>query len=172
MENIATKIASVDWQNITCDMHKKGFTIIPNVMTSKQCGELKDNYDNPNGYRKTVVMERFRFGLGEYKYFDYPLPALIQTIRETFYPRLVPIANTWMKQLNIDKLFPETFQEMQTLCQQNNQLKTTVLILKYGRSGHNTLHQDLYGDVYFPIQAVLFLTEPDEDYTGGEFVLT
>ena len=75
-------------------------------------------------------MERYRFGLGEYKYFDYPLPDLIQTIRENVYPKLVPITNTWMKQLNIDKQFPETFQEMQTLCKQNNQLKTTVLILK------------------------------------------
>jgi hypothetical protein len=117
-------------------------------------------------------MERYRFGLGEYKYFDYPLPRLIQTIREMVYPRLVPIANTWMKQLIIDKQFPGTLPEMQTLCQQNNQLKPTVLILKYGEGGHNTLHQDLYGEVYFPIQAVLFLNEPDEDYTGGEFVLT
>ncbi len=172
MQNIATKIASVDWQSITGDMHKNGFAIIPNLLTGKQCEELKDNYDNPHGYRKTVVMERYRFGLGEYKYFDYPLPALIQSIRETVYPKLAPIANTWMKWLNIDKQFPETFQEMQSLCQQNNQLKPTVLILKYGKGGHNTLHQDLYGDVYFPIQAVLFLTEPGEDYTGGEFVLT
>ena len=172
MQDIATKIASVDWQNITEEMHNRGYSIIPNVLTNKQCEELKENYNNPNAYRKTVVMERYRFGLGEYKYFDYPLPTLIQSIRETVYPKLVPITNTWMKQLNIDKQFPETFTEMQTLCHQNNQLKPTVLILKYGKGGHNTLHQDLYGDVYFPVQAVLFLSEPDEDFTGGEFVLS
>jgi len=172
MQNIATKIASVDWQNITAEMHDKGFAIIPDLLTTEQCEELKDNYGNPNGYRKTVVMERYRFGLGEYKYFNYPLPDLIQTIRETVYPELAPIANAWMKMLNIDKQFPGTFRELQTLCHENNQLKATVLILKYGKGGHNTLHQDLYGDVYFPIQTVLFLNKPDEDFTGGEFVLT
>ena len=172
MQNIATKIASADWQHISEEMHNRGYAIIPNLLTSKQCEELKENYHNPIGYRKIIVMERYRFGLGEYKYFDYPLPGLIQTIRETIYPKLVPITNTWMKQLNIDKQFPETFPEMQKLCQHNNQLKTTVLILKYGKGGHNTLHQDLYGEVYFPVQAVLFLSEPYEDYTGGEFVLT
>jgi hypothetical protein len=117
-------------------------------------------------------MERYRFGLGEYKYFNYPLPTIIQTLRETIYPKLSPIANLWMKVLNIDKLFPETFEELQSLCHQNNQRKPTPLILKYGKGGFNTLHQDLYGEVYFPIQTVLFLNEPDEDYTGGEFVLT
>lgn len=152
-------------------MHDKGFAIIPQLLTSKQCEELKSNYDHPNAYRKTVVMERYRFGLGEYKYFNYPLPPIIQTIRETIYPKLSPIANAWMKMLNIDKHFPETFQQLQILCRENNQIKATVLILKYGKGGHNTLHQDLYGDIYFPIQTVLFLNEPDEDFTGGEFVL-
>ncbi len=117
-------------------------------------------------------MERYRFGLGEYKYFNYPLPHLIQTIRKNLYPKLAPIANSWMKVLNIDKIFPCTFKALQELCYSNNQLKPTVLILKYSKGGHNTLHQDLYGDIFFPIQTVLFLNEPDKDYTGGEFVLT
>lgn len=172
MQNIATKIVSVDWQNITEEMHYKGFAIISNLLTNKQCEELKDDYGNPNGYRKTVVMERYRFGLGEYKYFNYPLPGLIQAIRENVYPKLAPIANAWFRALNIDKVFPDTHQELLQQCHDNNQLKATVLIFKYGKGGHNTLHQDLYGDVYFPIQTVLFLNEPDEDFTGGEFVLT
>ena len=172
MQHTAIKIASIDWQSITREMHDKGFAIIPNFLTTGQCEELKENYDSPNRYRKTVVMERYRFGLGEYKYFNYPLPDLIQTIRENVYPKLAPVANAWMKALNIDKHFPETFKELQALCHANNQLKTTVLILKYGKGGYNTLHQDLYGDIYFPLQAVLFLNEPDEDFTGGEFVLT
>lgn len=153
-------------------MHEKGYAIIPKLISSEQCTELIIEYNNPNSYRKTVVMERYRFGLGEYKYFNYPLPNLIQNIRESVYPKLVPIANAWMKVLNIPTIFPQTHQQLLKQCNDNNQTKATVLILKYGKSGHNTLHQDLYGDVYFPIQTVLFLNEPDEDYTGGEFVLT
>lgn len=166
------KIASINWQNIVEEMHEKGFATIPKFLTDEQCTELINEYNYPNAYRKTVVMERYRFGLGEYKYFNYPLPNLIQSIRESIYPKLAPIANTWMKVLNIDTIFPETHQELLKQCNVNNQLKATVLILKYGKGGHNTLHQDLYGDVYFHIQTVLFLNEPDQDFTGGEFVLT
>lgn len=166
------KIASIDWQNIAEEMHKKGFAIIPKLLSSDQCTELITEYYNLNTYRKTVVMERYRFGLGEYKYFNYPLPNLIQCIRESIYPKLAPIANAWMNLLNIDTVFPESHSELLKQCNANNQLKATVLILKYGKGGHNTLHQDLYGDVYFPIQTVLFLNEPDQDFTGGEFILT
>lgn len=116
-------------------------------------------------------MERYRFGIGEYKYFKYPLPHLIQTIRITVYPKLVPIANTWMSVLNLKRYFPEEFEELR-LCHQNNQTKPTVLILKYSKGGHNTLHQDLYGEIFFPFQLVIFLSELGEDYTDGEFVLT
>jgi uncharacterized protein len=172
MQNIVTQIENIDWQKITEEMHEKGFAIIPDLLTNDQCEELKSEYSNQDLYRKTVVMERYRFGLGEYKYFNYPLPKLIQSIRTNMYPKLAPIANAWFKALNIDKIFPGTHQELLQQCHENNQLKATVLILKYGKGGHNTLHQDLYGNVYFPIQTVLFLNEPDEDFTGGEFVLT
>jgi len=171
-KEIEEKIAALKWQNITEEMHEKGFSIIPKLLTNDQCTELIRGYNNPNAYRKTVVMERYRFGLGEYKYFNYPLPNLIQTIRTNIYPKLASIANAWFKSLNIDKIFPALHQEFLLQCHENNQLKATVLILKYGKGGHNTLHQDLYGGVYFPIQTVLFLNEPDEDFTGGEFVLT
>lgn len=172
MEAIKTKLTDINWQVISESMNEKGFAIIPKLLSDKQCEELINNYNTESLYRKTVVMKRYRFGLGEYKYFNYPLPKIIQTIREHTYPKLVLIANLWMKVLKIDKYFPETFEELLTLCHQNNQLKPTPLILKYGKGGFNTLHQDLYGDVYFPIQTVLFLNEPDKDYTGGEFVLT
>ncbi|PIF53662.1 2OG-Fe(II) oxygenase [Flavobacterium sp. 2] len=172
MQNIQSIIASQNWESITESMHENGFAIIPKVLNHEQCEDLKFDYDNPNLYRKTVVMERYRFGLGEYKYFNYPLPNLIQNIRSAIYPKLVPIANAWMKVLNINTIFPDHHEELLKLCHDNNQLKATVLILKYGKSGFNTLHQDLYGDIYFPIQIVLFLSEPDEDFTGGEFVLT
>lgn len=172
MQNIQTKIASLNWESITESMHESGFAIIPNMLSSEQCETLKSDYSNPSLYRKTVVMERYRFGLGEYKYYNYPLPDLIQTIRTSFYPKLALIANTWMKVLNINTVFPENHEKLLEQCHEKMQLKATVLILKYGPGGFNTLHQDLYGSVYFPIQIVLFLNEPDEDFTGGEFVLT
>ena len=165
------KIQSIDWQKIAEEMHEKGFATVPKLLTNDQCVELIRSYDDPAFYRKTVVMERYRFGLGEYKYFAYPLPDLIQSIRESIYPKLAPIANTWMKLLNIPTTFPAAHPELLRQCAENNQTKATVLMLKYGKGGHNTLHQDLYGDVYFPIQIVLFLNEPDQDFTGGEFVL-
>ena len=166
------KLQKTDWALVANEMHEKGFALIPNILTDEECGELIQNYDNPNAYRKTVVMARYRFGMGEYKYFNYPLPALIQQIRTEIYPHLVPVANLWFKVLNIDKQFPKTHRGLLQQCHENNQQKATVLILKYGKGGHNTLHQDLYGDIYFPMQAVLFLNEPDKDFTGGEFVLT
>ena len=169
---VRSKIAVTDWPVVTQSMNDKGFAIVPNLLAYEQCDELKSLYDKPNLYRKTVTMERYRFGLGEYKYFNYPLPTLIQTIRENIYPHLAPIANAWMRVLNMNETFPETFSELQARCHANKQLKPTPLILKYGVGGHNTLHQDLYGDVYFPIQTVLFLSEPDKDYNGGEFVMT
>jgi hypothetical protein len=169
---IISKLEKVDWSVFTETMHEKGYAIIPNILTDLECEELKNAYENPELYRKTVVMERYRFGLGEYKYFKYPLPSIISDVRTMIYPKLAPIANLWFKVLNIDIEFPTTHKEMLEKCHENNQLKPTVLILKYGKGGHNTLHQDLYGDVFFPIQTVMFLNQPDEDYTGGEFVLT
>lgn len=166
------QIAALDWQTIRDEMNEKGYAVIPRLLSDGQCQELISNYNSPNTYRKIVVMERYRFGLGEYKYFNYPLPGLIQTIREHVYPYLAPIANSWMKVLNIDTIFPAAHAELLEQCRSNDQLKAIVLILKYGAGGFNTLHQDLYGEVYFPIQAVVFLNEPGKDYTGGEFVLT
>jgi hypothetical protein len=117
-------------------------------------------------------MERHRFGMGEYKYFSYPLPDVVASIRKSIYPYLSVIANTWMKALNISTIFPSNLETLQEQCKNNNQTKPTALILKYGPGGFNTLHQDIYGDVYFPIQTVIMLSQPGEDYTGGEFVLT
>ncbi|NMH86564.1 2OG-Fe(II) oxygenase [Flavivirga algicola] len=172
MENLISNIEAINWDEVEANMHEKGYAIVPKFLSDRLCQELKSLYKNNTGYRKTVVMERYRFGLGEYKYFDYPLPKTIQILREEIYPKLVPIANLWMKVLKIDRQFPTTFNELQQQCRDNNQLKPTALILKYGKGGFNTLHQDLYGDVYFPLQTVFFLNEPNIDYNGGEFVLT
>lgn len=172
MDNLKKRLTTTDWQSVTVSMNEKGYALIPKILTDEHCRELIQAYNDEDQYRKTVVMERYRFGLGEYKYFNYPLPPIIQTLREVVYPNLSPIANLWMKALKIEKHFPKTFEALQSLCRQNNQLKPTPLILKYGKGGFNTLHQDLYGDIYFPMQAALFLNEPDEDFIGGEFVLT
>jgi uncharacterized protein len=166
------KISNLNWQAISEAMHQNGYAIIPNLIDNAACESLKSNYSAPNIYRKTVVMERYRFGLGEYKYFNYPLPSIIQTIREQIYPHLAPIANMWMQVLNIATRFPAELGDLLKLCHENGQTKPTPLILKYGKSGFNTLHQDLYGDIFFPIQTVLFLNQADQDFTGGEFVLT
>lgn len=172
MKNSKERLSVIDWQRITEEMNNKGYAVVQKFLSDENCNQLTGDYDQPKLYRKKIIMERYRFGSGEYKYFNYPLPTLIQTIRENLYPHLAPIANGWMKMLNIEKQFPNTFEELQTLCRANNQTKPTVLILKYGKGGHNTLHQDLYGEIFFPMQVVIFLNEPDKDYTGGEFVLT
>ncbi|NIF04874.1 2OG-Fe(II) oxygenase [Chryseobacterium sp. Tr-659] len=172
MKNINDTIKNADWQSVTEDMHKNGYAVIQNLISDEECESLKASYDQSGLYRKTVVMARHRFGLGEYRYFNYPLPELIQTIRTHIYPYLASIANSWFKALHIETQFPLNHEEFLRECHSNGQQKATVLILKYGEGGFNTLHQDLYGDIYFPIQVVLMLSEPDLDFTGGEFVLT
>ncbi len=169
--NPYSRDSSACWNSMPDEMNLNGYSLLPKFINSEQCDDLIGNYENSEIYRKTVVMERYRFGRGEYKYFQYPLPPLIQALRETIYTKLAPVANLWMKVLNIQKTFPENLKDLQIECKDNAQEKPTPLILKYGKGGFNTLHQDLYGDVFFPIQCVLFLTEPDEDFTGGEFVL-
>jgi uncharacterized protein len=169
---ISEKISGIDWQRVTEEVNEKGYALVLQFLPNQYCEEIIGEYDNSDLYRKTITMERHGFGLGEYKYFKYPLPDLIQTVRRAIYPKLTPVANTWMRVLNIKRQLPDQFDEFQRLCHDNNQTKPTVLILKYGKGGHNTLHQDLYGNIFFPFQLVLFLNEPDDDYTGGEFVLT
>ncbi|OCA74178.1 2OG-Fe(II) oxygenase [Chryseobacterium arthrosphaerae] len=172
MADIIKKIGSIDWHNITEEMHQNGYAVLPGILSDNECEILKSGYDDNSRYRKTVVMARHRFGLGEYKYFDYPLPDLIRDIRTSVYPHLAPIANSWFKALHINTSFPSDHTDFLQQCNAHGQQKATVLILKYGEGGFNTLHQDLYGDLYFPIQIVLMLSEPDQDFTGGEFVLT
>jgi hypothetical protein len=172
MENIETRLANKNWQAITADLHDKGFVMIKDVLTIRECDNLIAEYNADDTYRKTISMERYRFGQGEYKYFQYPLPALITELRERVYAKIAPVANQWMKELNIDKEFPATHYGMKELCREYGQEKPAVLILKYSAGGFNTLHQDLYGDIYFPMQMVFMLDQMDKDYTGGEFVIT
>jgi hypothetical protein len=167
MKNITT----LDWDGATASLNEHGYALLPEVLSGDECRQLIAAYKDENLYRKTIPMERYRFGKGEYKYFTYPLPPLIQSIREAVYPKLAPIANSWMKALNDARVFPSDLAGLLQQCRTHGQDKPTVLILQYGEGGHNTLHQDLYGEVFFPMQLVLFLDEPGRDYTGGEFVL-
>lgn len=172
MDNIISRLEQQDWHTIAESLHDKGFSIVENILSAEECKQLISNYTSPDIYRKTISMERYRFGNGEYKYFKYPLSSLITAIRQTVYSYIAPVANKWMEVLQIDKTFPDTHETLLQQCKAAGQDKPTILILKYGAGGFNTLHQDLYGDIFFPMQIVLFLNEPDEDYSGGEFVLT
>ncbi len=170
--SVSEQVDRIPWPEVQNSLNEKGYAVIRQFFAPLQCDEFRTHYAEPGRYRKTVVMERFRFGLGEYKYFNYPLPALLQSVRESLYGKLASVANEWMRVLGLAKRFPATHAELIAECRSKGQMHPTPLILKYGAGGYNTLHQDLYGDVYFPIQAVAILTEPGRDFTGGEFVLT
>ncbi|MGA0557994.1 2OG-Fe(II) oxygenase [Larkinella sp. VNQ87] len=162
----------VNWLDVRQTLDQNGFAVLEQVLNPDECQTLKALYDQPEYFRKTIVMERYRFGLGEYKYFTYPLPDRIQYLRTVLYAELQPVANQWMQALRTGLIYPADHAGFLAECHQNGQYLATPLLLKYGEGGHNTLHQDLYGEVYFPLQAVLFLSEPGLDYTGGEFVLS
>jgi hypothetical protein len=169
--DLQDRIEQPDWNEISSRLNDNGYALISNVLSGIECNSFVHQYDNKDLYRKTINMERYRFGQGEYRYFSYPLPGIIQQIRQSVYPYLAPVANNWMKVLNIDKHFPANLEELLEQCHTHQQTRPTPLILKYGKGGYNTLHQDLYGQIYFPMQLVLFLNEPGKDYQGGEFVL-
>ncbi len=172
MHSILNRLSEVNWSAKLKELHDIGFVVIQNILTEKECASLIAAYTEDKKYRKTISMERYRFGSGEYKYFQYPLPELINQIREKVYAYIAPVANQWMEELKLEKRFPISHHEMKKLCQEHGQDKPTDLILKYGKGGYNTLHQDLYGDIYFPMQIVFVLNQTDQDYTGGEFVIT
>ncbi|WP_317043954.1 2OG-Fe(II) oxygenase [Chryseobacterium sp. T16E-39] len=135
MKDIETRLTVQDWPSIRSELHDKGFVIVRDVLNKTECDNLVSAYNADDTYRKTITMERYRFGQGEYKYFQYPLPELITTIREEVYAEIAPVANQWMQELNIEKKFPSTHKVMKKLCWEHGQKKPTVLILKYGKGG-------------------------------------
>jgi hypothetical protein len=162
----------MNWENIYDSLNQNGFAKITSVLTDEQCSDLKNNYANDKLYRSTIDMKRYRFGEGQYRYFNYPLPSVIQKIRTDWYVPLAKLANQWHEKLSVNIQYPATHDEFIKTCREHEQLRPTPLILKYSAGGHNTLHQDLYGDIYFPFQVVFMLTQQGVDYEGGEFVLT
>ncbi|WPV02119.1 2OG-Fe(II) oxygenase [Mucilaginibacter sp. cycad4] len=172
MQTIADRLKEKDWVKIREQLNGHGFAAIPAVVTDEECNTLMEAFKAENHYRKTVVMERYRFGKGVYKYFTYPLPDIITELREQMYEYLAPVANKWMEVLKINQHYPQKHDEFIKKCRENGQEKATALILGYGEGGWCAMHQDLYGEVYFPMQILIFLDDIDTDYTGGEFVLT
>lgn len=160
-----------DWSNIISDLNENGYALIKHALTNDQCDELISLYDDNSYFRKTINMERYRFGKGEYKYFNYPLPAIIEQFRKQLYEPLSTIANDWMNKLQICRTFPSTHDQLLSICNSSDQTRPTPLILKYAKGGYNTVHQDLYGEIYFPFQAVFLLNQHGQDFEGGEFVL-
>jgi hypothetical protein len=141
------------------------------LLTAKECDDLVALYGKDQLFRSRIDMKRFRFGEGEYKYFAYPLPPLVQTLRKTIYPRLAVIANAWAKALSEPESFPLSHDALLAVCRRKGQSKPTPLLLRYAAGDYNCLHQDIYGAVAFPLQLTAFLSRPDRDFAGGEFLL-
>lgn len=161
-----------DWPTHLDALNRQGYAHVRGVLSAQACEQLIALYPQGNLFRNVINMQRYRFGQGEYKYFNYPLPELIQSLREKFYPSLSTLANAWMNYLGIAMQFPSTHTALIEQCHAHNQKRPTPLILRYEAGGHNTLHQDLYGEIYFPFQVVFVLTQQGRDHTGGELVLT
>ena len=168
---IVQRIKNLDWSFHTNSLHEKGYTVLPKILSDGECDNLAGQYSQNELYRSTINMNRYQFGSGEYKYFKYPLPAVIDELRQSIYPYLADVANDWMLKLGFQKTFPNYLDELLEQCHQIGQHRPTPLILNYNTGDWNALHQDLYGEVYFPFQVVFFLTQAQIDYTGGEFVM-
>ncbi|MFE4898223.1 2OG-Fe(II) oxygenase [Peribacillus butanolivorans] len=164
-------IYTLDWGQIHQTLDDQGFAKLPVLLTPEQCQNFINLYDQEELYRNTINMGRYRFGEGEYKYFNYPLPAILQELRTAFYPELAIAANRWLHQLGKEAIYPESLDVFLEECHEKEQTRSTPLILKYEAGGYNCMHQDLYGDVYFPFQVVFTLNQRGGDYTGGESIL-
>ncbi len=168
---IKERLEHLDWQVIERSLWERGYAKTPPVLTPDECAELIRLYADEAKFRSRVDMARHRFGVGEYKYFADPLPPLVQALRTHAYPPLAAIANRWMGALRLPERFPADLSEFLAYCRKHGQTKPTPLLLYYEAEGYNCLHQDLYGEVAFPLQLACFLSKHDGDYTGGEFLL-
>ncbi|MBO9662758.1 2OG-Fe(II) oxygenase [Dokdonella sp.] len=172
IDDAAVDAETFDWAGIERSLDARGNAVLPGLLSAAQCAGLAALYSLERGYRSRVVMARHGFGRGEYKYFAYPLPPLLDRLRHALYPHLVPVANRWNRQLGVDVQYPGELDAFLQRCHRAGQTRPTPLILEYGEGDYNCLHQDLYGEHVFPLQVAILLSEPGSDFTGGEFVVT
>jgi hypothetical protein len=168
----ADRLAAVDWAAATAELDAQGWAILPNLLSAGECDRIARLYNESDGFRSRIVMARHGFGRGEYRYFAYPLPPLVEELRTGLYERLAPIANRWHEHMGIKVRFPADHAAFLARCHAASQTRPTPLLLRYGPGDYNCLHQDLYGEHVFPLQVAVLLFEPGEDFEGGELVLT
>jgi hypothetical protein len=165
-------VAAVDWSRVLADLDVQGAALMPGLLDAEECRAMAARYQDADGFRSRVVMQRHGYGQGEYRYFDYPLPERVQRLRTAIYPQLVPLANQWCERMNLDTRYPVAHADYLARCHAAGQTRPTPLLLQYGAGDYNCLHQDLYGEQVFPLQVAVLLSQPGTDFTGGEFVLT
>jgi hypothetical protein len=170
-KDIAARLAAVDWSQVAGNIAELGYAGPMPLLSVDECAGLRALYDRDALFRSTIDMARYRFGEGQYRYFGYPLPPLIQALRPALYAHLAPLANAMMADMGRDIRYPAAHDDYLAECHAAGQLRPTPLILRYGPGGYNCLHQDLYGELRFPLQAVIQLSQPGDDFTGGEFLL-
>jgi hypothetical protein len=170
--DLTARVAALDWARHRDELDASGHSQIAGLLDATDCAALIRSYTDTARFRSRVVMARYGYGRGEYKYFAYPLPGLVAALRETFYPQLVDTANRWNEALGIDVRYPAMHADFLARCHAAGQQRPTPLLLKYGAGDYNCLHQDLYGEHVFPLQLAVLLSEPGRDFDGGEFVLT
>jgi uncharacterized protein len=170
--SIAARVEAIDWPQASRDLDSYGCTVLKNLLSADECRALSALYPEDTHFRSRVVMGRHGFGRGEYKYFSYPLPELIAELRPALYAQLHGVANRWNEAMGIDIRYPDKHAAFLQRCHAAGQARPTPLLLQYGASDYNCLHQDLYGEHVFPLQVAILLSEPGRDFTGGEFVLT
>lgn len=168
---LSERIAALDWQNLHAGLDARGYAVTPPLLSSAECNELAALYDEPSHFRKTVNMARQSYGEGEYRYFAEPVPEPVATLRERFYAPLAEIANAWSRRLGQEGRFPGTLGAYRAVCESKGQVHPTPLLLDYGAEGFNCLHQDVYGELAFPLQVAGMLSCPHRDFEGGEFLL-
>ena len=164
-------LAELDWPDLLAGLDERGYAVLPSLLGERECRSVAALYADEAAFRSRVVMARHNFGRGEYKYLRYPLPPLVADLRAALYPALAPLANRWHERLHLEPRFPPTLDAYLAHCHAAGQRRPTPLILKYEAGDYNCLHQDLYGELVFPIQATVLLSQPGEDFTGGEFLL-
>jgi hypothetical protein len=165
-------LADFDWDVIEQSLTKRGFAHLPRLLAPDQCAGMIDLYDQADLFRSRIDMAQYRFGRGEYQYFSYPLPPLVEELRHALYSRLEGVANRWAEMFESEHRFPGNLSELLARCHAAGQARPTPLVLRYGAGDYNCLHQDIYGAIAFPFQVVCFLNQPGTHYGGGEFLLT